>query len=594
MITNRPLQRCEFLACAGFAGVLLIFLFFYATVPITDPDFGWHLKSGEVMVQNGGLLQTDPFSFTDDGVVSNREALTLKGYWLWQITVYGLYSLFEINGIFLVNFFTALAMVGVVVWQMRRHQLNHALAIVLVTIGFTLFRSIYYLERPQVVSFLFAAILFWLIMQVREGGRLGWTLPLLMMTWANLHGGFVVGDLILLGFAAGAVIEYRQDLPRLRHLLIWVGIAIGASLLNPNGVSVFVELFTFYNSELMSRVSEFKSSWAIFAAGKRSILLLWLLVALYAIGIWRSRRIFWPELIVVLFLAYFSTAHVRNVGFFAVALLPGIGYHLQHALHLPPFQRDGRRRGERQKGFQYLVVALSMVALLWQVNEDWKKGSLTASVSKNFPIESTQFIMTSGLQGRMFNNYNFGGYQIWQLYPQHLVFIDSRGMDIDVFDDWLLMVSASLKEVGSRKEFEVLFDRYEIDYVVQPHIYQDTGRLTPLVKFLLVKPEWIPVYIDQNSYILVRNAQKNAAVIERYRMEKSHFNNKMVGYLKALCNAWPAEIVNHVALAEMLIFVGRYDEAELRLELISQIQPDNRDLPALRNQLSVLKNVNRP
>lgn len=594
MITNRPLQRCEFLACAGFAGVLLIFLFFYATVPITDPDFGWHLKSGEVMVQNGGLLQTDPFSFTDDGVVSNREALTLKGYWLWQITVYGLYSLFEINGIFLVNFFTALAMVGVVVWQMRRHQLNHALAIVLVTLGFTLFRSIYYLERPQVVSFLFAAILFGLIMQVREGGRLGWTLPLLMMTWANLHGGFVVGDLILLCFAAGAVIEYRQDLPRLRHLLTWVVIAIGASLLNPNGVLVFVELFSFYNSELMSRVNEFQSSWTLFSSGRSSLLLLWLLIALYGVGIWRSRRIFWPEFIVVLFLAYFSVAHVRNVGFFAVAMLPGVGYHLQHALFLPPFEGEDRGGEKSQKVFQCLVIVLSMMVLLWQVNEDRKRGSLTASVSTKFPIESTQFIMTSGLQGRMFNNYNYGGYQLWQLYPKHLVFIDSRCMDIDVFDDWLLMVSASLKEVGSRKEFEVLLDRYEIDYVVQPHIYQDTGRLTPLVKFLLVEPEWIPVYIDQNSYILVRNSQKNASVIERYRMEKSDFNNKMVGYLKALCNAWPAEIVNHVALAEMLIFVGRYDEAELRLELISQIQPNNRDLPALRNQLSVLKNMIRP
>lgn len=583
MINTHSWQRLEVLTCAGFAGALLAFLIFYAVAPITDPDFWWHLKSGEVMVQNGGLLQSDPFTFTSDGVTSTRESLILKSYWLWQLTAYGLYTLLGFNGIFLLNFFTVLAMVGVVSQQMHRQQVSCFLAILLLTLGFYLVRTTYALERPQVVSFLFATIIFGFIAHVRDGGRLGWLLPLVMVVWANLHGGFVVGDLILICFAAGAIIEYRQDLPRLRSLLCWVALGIGASLLNPNGGLAFAELLTFHNSALMSGVSEYQSTWTKLQQGSWSIVILWLLIVLHGIGIWKARRFYWPEFVAALFIAYFSVSYIRNIGFFAVAMLPSIGFYLQ--------QGFARHTVTSPNIIKYLLVVFASATFLWQANIDRNK---TESISAAYPERSAEFILTSGLQGKMFNGYTFGGYLLWKLYPQHLVFIDGRGLDADVYLDWKAMTSASLKEVEGRKEFEVLLDRYGIDYVVQSHIFYDTGRLTPLLKFLLIKPDWSPVYVDPQGYILARNSQLNAAVIERHGMEKGEFNNKVVAYLTHSCNAWPAEVVNHVALAELLIFVGRYAEAEKRLEVITRLQPNNPDLPSLKNQLAVLKNGKRP
>lgn len=586
MILSRLKQRGEFIAGAGFAGAFLAFLFFYATAPIADLDFWWHLKSGEIMVENGGLLQLDPFTFTDDGVVSSRETLILKGYWLWQIVAYGLYSALGFNGIFLLNFLTVGAMVAVVIQEMRRQQVEYPLAILLITLGFYLFRYNFFLERPQVVSFLFMAILLALLARVRDGGRLGWSLPLLMLVWPSLHGGFVVGDIVLLCFAIGAMLEYRHDLPRLRPLLFWVAAGVAASLLNPNGVLVFVELFSFHNSQLMTWVAEYQSSWKIFQQGSRSVVVLWLLIALYGLGVWLSRRLYWPELIVGLFLAYFSCKYIRNIGFFAVAMLPPIGFYLQSGLD---------RRGWRLPLVgKYLVVLIATAGLIWQANDDLQKQKNGASISGVFPEESSRFILSSGLSGRMFNGYNFGGYQIWRLYPQHQVFIDGRGLDADVVLDWRLITGASLKEREGRKEYEVLLDYYGIDYVVQSHLHPDNGRLTPLLKFLLNKPEWIPVYADYQSYILVRNSGKNASVIERYRMDKRDFSHKVVGYLTAYCKSYPTEIVYHVALAEMLIYVGRYDEAAHRLAIIANLQPENTSLPSLYNQLDVLKKGKKP
>ena len=582
----RSNQRLETLTCAGFSGMFLVFLFFYATTPIADPDFWWHLKTGEIMLQNGGLLQSDPFTFSGDGNVSSREALILKGYWLWEIAAYGLYSFFGFHGIFLLNFLTVGAMVGVVFYQMRRQHVGYALILVLMTLGFSLLRDTYPLERPQVVSFLLAAVLVGSIARVRDGGQLGWTLPLLMLLWANLHGGFVVGDLILVCFAAGAIIEYRHDFQRLRPLLLWVGVSIVASFINPNGLLAFVEIFTFQSSALMTGVSEYQSTWIKFQNGDWFIAVLWLLIVLYGVGVWSTRRIYWPEMIVALFLAFFSAAYMRNVGFFAVAMLPLTGFHLQSGKLLESWRIPA--------ALKYFMVFISAFVLLWQTNEHWVKRQNEGIVNSFYPADSAQFILNSGLRGRMLNSYNFGGYQLWRFYPQHLVFIDGRGLDPAVYSDWKLMVSASLTEVGARKEFEVLLDRYEIDYVVQPHVFLDTGRLTPLLKFLLVKQEWIPVYADYQCFILVRMSPKNALVIEKYKLEKRDFNNKVIGFLTAYCKSRPAEVVHHVALAEMLIFVGRYDEAEQRLEVIANLQPDNPNLPSLRNQLDVLKNGKRP
>lgn len=582
MTSLRFNQRLETLSYAGFAGMFLVFLFFYATMPIADPDFWWHLKTGETMLQNGGLLQFDPFTFSGDGDVSSREALILKGYWLWELAASGLYSFFGFYGIFLLNFLTVGTMVGVVFYQMRRQHVGHALTVVLLTLGFTLLRDIYPLERPQVISFLLAAVLVGSLTRVRDGGQLGWTLPVLMLLWANLHGGFVVGDLMLVCFAAGAIIEYRHDFRRLWPLLLWVGVSIVASFINPNGALAFVEILTFQNSELMTGVSEYQSTWIIFQNGDWSVVVLWLLIVLYGVGVWSTQRFYWPEMIVALFLAFFSAAYMRNVGFFAVAMLPLTGFHLQSGKLLGSWRIAAP--------FKYIMVFISVFVLLWQTNGHWVKRQNEGIVNSFYPADSAHFILTSGLQGRMLNSYNFGGYQIWRFYPQHLVFIDGRGLDPAVYSDWKLMVSASLSEVGERKEFEVLLDRYGIDYVVQPHVFLDTGRLTPLLKFLLVKQEWIPVYADYQCFILVRMSPQNASVIEKYKLEKRDFNNKVIGFLVAYCNTRPTEVIHHVALAEMLIFVGRYDEAENRLDVIASLQPGNPNLPSLRNQLNVLKN----
>lgn len=562
-----------------FWGALSVFLFTYGTRPIIDPDFWWHLKSGAVMIENRGLLQSDPFTFSGDGVVSAREAIILKGYWLWQITAYGLYSLFGFNGIFLLNVLTIGATAGVASWQLRRQQVSYALTALLLTTGFFLVSFIYPMERPQVVSFLFAAILLGILSRVRAGGELGWTLPLLMVVWANLHGGFVVGDLILLCFAAGAVLEYRQDLPRLRRLLFWVGVGIAASLINPNGALVFGEVFNFHQSTLMLGVTEYQSTWVKFNDGARMIAIFWLLIALYGVGAWWARRLYWPELLVALFLAYFSVSYMRNVGFFAIAMLPAIGFSLQQGARrqqwqLPPF-------------VSLLVLSLCTATLLWFAYGFWSGRQGVGPVKMIYPEKAISFLHDSGLQGKMFNSYEYGGYLLWRLAPQIKVFIDGRGMETGVFEDWKKITRASKKSVGGRPEYEVLLDSYAIDYIIQP-IYDGDGNIQPLMKNILNKSDWDPVYLDRNVYILARRTADNADTISAYRIDKKEFTSRLLLTITSISQSNPRQPGYQVARAGLLIYLGMYDEARAQIAAIMAISPNDRSLPALQRELEIL------
>src|SRR5579872_1678029 len=47
-----------------FIAAVLIILALPVTRTIQDPDFWWHLRAGQLIIQHGGLLGNDPFTYT--------------------------------------------------------------------------------------------------------------------------------------------------------------------------------------------------------------------------------------------------------------------------------------------------------------------------------------------------------------------------------------------------------------------------------------------------------------------------------------------------------------------------------------------------
>jgi hypothetical protein len=571
--------KTPFLLVCLFGVIFATMLFLQSTLPIYDPDFWWHLKTGETIVQGGELLQSDPFSFHEPNGESAREKIILRGYWLWQVAAYNLYSLLGLNGVLLLKFFTIVAMVTTLVLQFCRQRISVGLAAPLLVVGFWL-TSNFPLERPQAVSFLFAIILVGFLTSVRRGGRLGLSLPIMMCLWANAHNGFVFGDLILLCFAVGVVAEYRHDLPKMKNLLVWTCAGVAASLVNPNGGAVFLELFSFQGSNMMHRVLEFQSTWISFEGGRHVYALLWLLIALYFVAVVILRQCYWPELLISAFLAYASVSYTRNVPFFALAMLPSIGWSWREVL------QRWRFSGSQIVGL--ISTSFAILMSLWLAQSYWKSSEPGEKMRMFYPVEAADFLDKSGLHGRVFNDYGFGGYLLWRLSPEFKFFIDGRALSPDIFEDYHRINNASAKATIGQSDYLTLINSYKIEYVLNPIYDPYTGNVLPLMIRLLERPEWTPIYLDKKVYVLARLSEDNQTTFKVERIEKDEFKKRLLLIYGSLQQNNPQQVRFRVARAGLLIYMGNYEAAKSDVDAIVAMAPNHSSLPSLQRALQVL------
>ena len=68
-----------------FVLILALGLFIMAARSVTDPDVWWHLRTGQLLLQNQNVFHSDPFSFTRFGQP------WVDHEWLSQVLIFALY-----------------------------------------------------------------------------------------------------------------------------------------------------------------------------------------------------------------------------------------------------------------------------------------------------------------------------------------------------------------------------------------------------------------------------------------------------------------------------------------------------------------------
>jgi hypothetical protein len=115
-----------------------------------------------------------------------------------------------------------------------------------------------------------------------------------------------------------------------------------------------------------------------------------------------------------------------------------------------------------------------------------------AAESAHFPEKLVQFVKANPLPQRTLNYYNWGGYMIWQLYPEYQVFVDGRA---DVYgDDFLERYGHAYYLTG---DWDELLKEYDVPAVVLP-------ADTPLVTGLKTLRHWRVVYCDEQATIIAK------------------------------------------------------------------------------------------
>jgi hypothetical protein len=184
-------------------------------------DTFWALRAGQDLWRTGHVPLVDTYSHTAAGRPwPNHE-------WLWQALAYGLH---RAGGLPLLSL-GAGAMVTAAYAVIYRLMAGRPWArIAILVAGLTLGTNVWVL-RPQVASLLLLAVLIWLLVRGRN-----WLVPPLFALWANLHGGVVLGGLVMVTATAVALVYERRRLPGLALATVLGG---AATALTPLGVGLW-------------------------------------------------------------------------------------------------------------------------------------------------------------------------------------------------------------------------------------------------------------------------------------------------------------------------------------------------------------------
>lgn len=529
--------------------------------PMVDADLWWHLKTGDLIIEKGELLSEDPFAFTSEAFSSPREHSILQGYPASQIAYSLLYSLFGLSGLLVFRIFL-LSTISTIAARSALKRKASALSIaVILALSWASFYWAHTADRPHIFSFLFFVLL---VSSLRPVGRENWLAVPMMLVWANFHGGYITGDLVLIVYLGGRYLDIGWG-REFRRSLGWCVACVVASFFNPNGALFLVEVFLGnIAGSLSAGIAEYQSSFAVFAAGKNWVLALWAEILLALIVRIGTKRIIWSEILPLLLFGMLALMYVRMTAFFALGMAPYVAADLSVLIN---------RSRPMIKLAACSLLLIMIVPLAYVNGSDVAGGWKVFWPEENafYPAESIPFIKSANLQGRMFNDYTWGGYLIWKLYPQYQVFIDGRALDDSLFADYQVIVKGEI--APEDRQYERLLNLYQIEFVVIP-IQDSHGSLLPLFTQLYRNPRWSPVYTDLRTVIFVREGGRNADVLSKYRILPAAFFDQVINGFRSRVAANGADFAAWQGGVEFYLASLRHLEARSVLMQALQVAPD--------------------
>ncbi len=471
------------------AALLYIVLFSLGLAHFTDPDYWWHLRTGQLIFDTGSVPHHDPFSFTAAG------SHWIAHEWLSDVVIYGIESALGYVGSAV--FFSLVALAGLFVIHRLLLRIGLSPRLALVILAFSGAISLpYWTVRPQVFTWLFLA-LFLQTMHAyhrRGEGRL-WHLPVLMLLWANLHAGYVIG-LVLLGLWLAAMAAERVLWGQKRDLrgpALVLAASFAATAVNPNGLALLTYPLTYVapGNASFTLVSEWQSP--DFHQPVHLPLAMGIIV-LVAVGVAGSGRNLFRLGLALLF-TFLALQSSRHQPVFALVFALVVGDVLRERW---AWARRDERQASAARGYPALnwsmlaVAVLTALVVVPRLPSAQVHATANTAGNPSYPAEGVEFIRSQYPEARIFNSYAWGGYLINELYPEQRVFIDGRP---DMYGDALVEEYVDVLTIQSG--WQDILDKHGVDLVI-------IEKESALATVLRESPAWRPVFSADVEEIFVR------------------------------------------------------------------------------------------
>ena len=468
-----------------FSSLLLFIIKGFLTL---DPDFGWHIRMGQLILSSG-IPSTDPFSYT------MAHFPFVDHSWLTDIYTSLIYSHLGLSVLAVIFGFIAIASLWFTFPQKVNPKFKYFLLIL--SVGTILpFSGI----RPQVQSWLFLAILLKVIFDQRLWGKLRFWLPLFFILWANLHGSYAIGVVTLTVVIVVKSIRLRKV--NLTNLLIVLASWL-STLINPYGIHLWGEVVsTLTSSNLKLNIAEWLPA---FVSVNPPFIFQ---VCLSTMLIWKFKRKFLLEELIIYFVFLFeAVSSVRQIPLWTIVALPltvKAGTFFYQEIQIIPQGLVRARRG-LMWGLAGAVILLGIQGYF-----NFRDG---LNETNYYPQKAVGYLQKNLPQENLFSGYNWGGYLIWKL-PQKKLFIDGRMPSWRYSscppDESCNAMQDYLDIVQGKKDYRPFFAQYQIKTVLiakpqKPTLFDRIAIFFQKTNFdltdKLTKDGWKKIYEDQTAVI---------------------------------------------------------------------------------------------
>jgi hypothetical protein len=383
-----------------------------------DPGVGWHLLTGNHILDTGSVPDHDPFLY------SSTRRPWIVDQWVGSTILAALYRIGGWAGLYAATTVVFLiTFCGLLYWGLTSIT-GRSLGVTCAVIFAAKLAQIHFLIRPVVFGFFFFTLVFLWLLKISRAIRDDGESPqmssfvglfVLFGLWANVHGSFTLGLLLCSAAFVSSFVHSKRDQRNanvLRMLLLGT-VCFGATLLTPAGVALYQKIYSLSTSSYFMSYHEEWLPPSLFSYEGQLFALVFLLPVfgvLWAQSLPRKLTLFEVLAFAGFLLLGFRT--VRILPFFAIAAtpvlaeslsLPFSGYVRRRFAVLARFGsllgriEERERRTARGVGLLIVVTAVLLPPIFGRSSKILLyEGSFGPSSSK-FPVAAMQYLYREAL-----------------------------------------------------------------------------------------------------------------------------------------------------------------------------------------------------
>lgn len=442
-------------------------------------DLGWHLAAGDLIRQQGNIPFQDSWSFTSGG----RQWFNLS--WLWDVFASLLFQHANFAGLMLFVVGSGAVIVGYLTFICLSSGASpiavciSVLSACLLYPAFAAYPNIYLAVSPNISTMLFSVIFYG---ECLRRTRCVFLLPAVMLLWANLHGGFLLGLFIIGVF--GGVALLRRDWASFKIYGVVGGACFIATFINPLGWHIYEGLTTVLGHFSQRYITEW---WPYYRnismpGSAPGITYICIFIALElgygGFSLKEPRLVSW----IFLFLGLYQFRYMAF--FFIFSTIP-------LAVHLDGLLVKRLKNLDVQKSL--LAAGVVIACALPLVYARLPGLDLPPMLSE----QDVRYLETHFPHARLLNHWNYGGILIFRDRGAIPVFVDGRAST--AYPDALLRDYFPLGQVEvNEAAWDAVLDKYQIDTVLWVRTHEELRR------FLVEKRGWKEAYTGLYASIYVK------------------------------------------------------------------------------------------